>query len=405
MCTSKLRKRRNFMNFKKVAFIPLMALLLVGCNANNGGKKGGSSSGQQGSDIVEPDGEAVTLDQTKSALSQSATALLAQNNIGFDLTSSGIEAKYFQKTYAETMGFMEMINVEAAVSDVSLKVRAENLLSQNLDQDFKASIEAGLGVVAKLKMPTGVNETTGELQYATMRVNGNLEASAYLVGNEPYVNVPASNKAVIDQVVELLTTLGAIDEAPEIPELPIKYHLTNTGLSLNGIMEGKEQVVPAIEGFAEELAEAPEFVSLKYIKESETLYAIYAEINFAEPNTANVNETVYLLSESDVKAKVLLEFDTVKGLKSLGVEAEVLTYTTYASRYLPTLEGELPETMTKEILETRIQETRVKGQAQARFCYGENAKANIPTDLNSYVDMPVNAEPSGDEGQGEGQGE
>lgn len=392
------------MNFKKVAFIPLMALLLVGCNANNGGKKGSDSGKGESSDIVEPEGEEVTLEQTKSALSQAATSLINQNNIGFDIADTAVEAHYLQRMYAGEMGFVDLVGLDAAVSDVNLKVRAENIQSENLDRDFKASVELGAGVDVKVKLPDEAASSAEEIKYATFSVKGNVAASAYLVGNEPYVNVPASNQTIIDQVVSLLTTLGAIDEAPQLPQLPIKYHLTNTGLSLNGMLEDKEDLVTSLEEMVDEIGEMPEnYGTLKFIKESETLYAIYADINVSEPNTANINEVEYLLGDTDVKAKALLEFDTVKGIKSIAVEADVQTYTTYASSVLPNLEGELPEGMTKEILEPRTQVTTVKGQAKAKFCYGDNAKAEIPTDLNSYVDFSVNDE-SG-EGEGEGQGE
>lgn len=394
------------MNLKKVALIPLMAALLVGCGTGNGGKKGDGSSQQGGEDsfdVSEPTGEAVTKDVAKQAFTNAVSAFVGQNNIGLDLTHTEVEAKYDMRTpypVSETeLGMIDYVSLSGKVSDVSLKVRAENLQSQNPNEELKASVQAGLTAEVKGKVATGANEQTGAIEYTNINLGGALAAEAYLVGNEPYVNVPESNAKTINDVLDFLVGMGLID-AEEIPpfEFPIKYHFTNIGLDLTGIKEGASEAVEGIGDIFDELDEMPaEIGTLKFIKESESKYAIYADINYEETYKETIADVEYVFNNVKVVAKALAEFDTSVGLTKVAASVEFASYTNVISA-LYDGEAEDIEGYSKELLESHYQEIAVKGQAQLGFVYGDNAKVQLPADLASYTVIDLGS----DEGQEDG---
>ena len=216
------------MNFKKVAFIPLMALLLVGCGSNNNNNKGGKSGSQQGGDdsfdVSEPTGEVASKDAFKQALSSSASTLLTQNNIGFDLTNTALEGHLLQKSF-DGQDLFDAAKVDASISDVTLKARVEGLQSQNPNQEFKASVDLGLNASSKGKVADW-DEEANQLIYHNFDLSGNVAAKAFMVGNQPYVNIPESNAKLFNDVVTFLTENEMID-GEQIPEIafPINYKL------------------------------------------------------------------------------------------------------------------------------------------------------------------------------------
>lgn len=399
------------MNFKKVAFIPLMALLLVGCgtNTNRGGK--GSSSGSQGGDdafdVSEPAGEVATKEASKQALASAATSLLGQNSFGFDLAHTELEGHMVQKAF-DGQNFIEAAKIDASVSDVTLKARVEGLQSQNPNQDFKASLDLGLTADVKAKVATGADETTGAIQYTNINLGGSAAAKAFMVGNQPYVSIPESNAKLFNDVVTFLTE-NEIIEADDIPEVafPMNYKLMGLDLDLSMLPAAIAQIEAedlneGIGELVDELSEMPaELGTLKFIKESESKYALYADINYSEPVIATGDDQDYLLGSQGVAVKGYVEFDTTVGLTKIAVQASYAQSVTLVGQYGPDeLEG-----LTKEQMETVVQDIRVSGQAQVNFVYGNDAKADIPADLTGYVELDLGAMFGGSSEPEEGLGE
>lgn len=385
------------MNFKKVAFIPLMALLLVGCGSNNNNNKGGKSGSQQGGDdsfdVSEPAGEVASKDAFKQALSSSATSLLAQNAVGLDLTNTAVEGHLVQKSY-DGQAFFDAAKVDASVSNVTLKARVEGLQSQNPNEEFKASVDLGLDATAKGKVADWDDEAN-QLIYHNFDLSGNIAAKAFMVGNQPYVNIPESNAKVFNDVVTFLTTNGYV-EADDIPEVafPVNYKLMGLDLDLSMLPAAiaqidAEDLNEGIGELVDELSEMPaQFGTLKFIKESESKYALYADINFSEDTTVEYNGEEYLLGTNAIQVKGVIEFDTTVGLTKVAVQASYNMGNTLVG-----LNGSevIDAGMPKELLETVIQTISVSGQAQVNLVYGNNAKAEIPSDLSGYVELDLGA--------------
>lgn len=387
------------MNFKKVAFIPLMALLLVGCgttNSGKGGKDSGSNSGSQGGDafdVSEPAGEVASKEAFKQALSNSATSLLGQNNIGFDLAHTEVEGHMLQKAFdGET--FIDAAKIDASVSNVTLKARVEGLQSQNPNEELKASVDLGLDATGKGKIADWDDEAN-QMIYHNFDLSGNLAAKAFMVGNQPYVNIPESNAKVFNDVVTFLTTNGYVD-AEDIPEVafPINYKLMGLDLDLSMLPAAlaqidAEELNEGIGELVDELNEMPaQLGTLKFIKESENKYALYANINYSEELTSEFEGVEYKMGTQAITVKGVIEFDTTVGLTKVACQASYAMTETVIGQYYS---DALDEGLTKEQLETTVQDINFAGQYQVNFVYGNDAKAEIPSDLTGYVELDLGA--------------
>ena len=140
--------------------------------------------------------------------------------------------------------------------------------------------------------------------------------------------------------------------------------------------------------------------TLKFIKESESKYALYADIAIKDDTTVDYNGQEYLLGTNDLKVKGVVEFDTTVGLTKVAVQASYDMTSTLVGMYGS---DAIEAGLTKDLLEATMQTINLAGQAQVNFVYGNDAKAEIPSDLSGYQEFDVSVFFGGSSNSGYGE--
>ena len=379
--------------------LPLMAAMLASCGAKKNGATSTSAPLPDPSKAQEVVTDAVAVEKLQNA----AAKVLASDKLGVKLGVSesadiALDFKVFGDEDKNTGHIKENANI-------NVEVNAKGL-SQTGVQNYKGSGSVKVGGSVDVKLPENLPDLLGlvktmggpeinipeQMMKFNFDVKGNVDA--FYDDNKVYFEY---NKDLVDSVKRVAEFIGReIDDenfpaagkyiTPEVP-LNDAARAFNLGAFLTPYVQ---QYLPMLPQYIEQYKGfCKTFEGLKY---SETKFAIFAEvdaIDVAKKILAMNPETVsyvglidsFLDANDTATLKLGLQYDTEKGIESLGISADVKVDLTFgdamyaiALRSDPTITRETVEASLGEQAKVKLVDAKIGAAVALELATGDDVK-------------------------------